>query len=513
MSGLDVTRWALDKRVVAGAIFGLFAVSGLATYNRLPRSEDPGFIVRQAVIVTEFPGASAARVEELITDRLEAGLQKLVGLDFVNSVSRAGQSVITVAAQETLPEVESMWDEMRERVEEQARALPAEAIGPFINDDFGDVFGTLLALTGRWLQSRGARRRRGRGAQEDPAAARRRQGGAGRGRGRAASFSSTTKRGWRNSGSAPTRSRPQLQSQNIVSPSGRVNAPDRVFEVQTEGSYESLDALGATLIRVDDRAFPLKELVQHSTRVRRRSAGPFDVVHGAAGDRHRDFHGAGRQAHRAWDRGCGRWQRSSRKDLPVGLELHLASYQTAVVESAVGAFVGNLLQSVVIVLAVMLVALGAENGGHRWGDGAHDHPHHVRDLWDCSAIGINKMSLTALIIALGLLVDNGIVMSESILVRRNVGRERLVISRDRDGDRELRVPLLISSLTTVAALLPTYTRRIDNRRVHVADRRGGGDRAAGIVGPVADLRSSCAAFCSWGRRHLPADLLRTQPKR
>ncbi len=451
MSGLDVTQWALGKRVVAGAIFGLFAVSGLATYNRLPRSEDPGFIVRQAVIVTEFPGASAARVEELITDPLEAGLQKLVGLDFVNSVSRAGQSVITVAAQETLPEVESMWDEMRERVDEQARALPPEAIGPFVNDDFGDVFGTLLALTGDGFNLAEledvAEEVRKKFLQLPDVAKVELIGVAAR-----RIFLEYDEARLAELGIGADQIAAQLRRQNIVSPSGRVNATDRVFEVQTEGSYESLDALAATLIRVDGRAFPLKALVRIRQGYEDDPPAPSMSFTGRPAIGIAISMAPGGKLTELGPR-VRTLATKLTEGLPVGLELHLASYQTAVVESAVGAFVGNLLQSVVIVLAVMLVALGLRTGVIV---GAMVPMTILTTfaIMGVAGIGINKMSLTALIIALGLLVDNGIVMSESILVRRNAGEP--LVSAAIESARELRVPLLISSLTTVAALLPTY---------------------------------------------------------
>ena len=451
MTAFDLTRWALDKRVVAGAVCALLALSGVQTFLQLPRSEDPGFIIRQAVIITEFPGASAARVEELVTDPLEEGLQKLVGLDFIDSVSRAGQSVIIVAAQETNKDVPGFWDEMRERVAEQARHLPAEAIGPFVNDDFGDVFGTLLALTGdgfnlaeledladdlrrKFLQIPDVAKVELIGVPERRIHIEYEQA-------RLAEL-----------GIGSDQLAAQLTGRNTLSPSGRVLAQDRVFEVQAEGSYRSLDELAATLIRVGDQAFPLGELVRirqgykdgpKSPSMSFTSRPAIGIAISMAPDgKLTELGPTVRTAAEQMTR-----------DLPVGVELHLASYQTAVVETAVSTFVGNLLQSVVIVLGVMLVALGLRTGLIV---GAMV-PMTILTTFAIMGvldIGINKMSLTALIIALGLLVDNGIVMSESILVKRDRGEDLATAAID--TARELRVPLLISSLTTVAALLPTY---------------------------------------------------------
>ncbi|MEL7368370.1 MAG: efflux RND transporter permease subunit, partial [Myxococcota bacterium] len=451
MSGFDITRWTLEKRVVAGAVFALFALAGTITYFQLPRAEDPGFIVRQAVIVTEFPGASAERVEELVTDPLEEGLQKLVGLDFINSISQAGQSVIFVAAQETLDDVGNFWDEMRERVGDQAPSLPREVIGPFINDDFGDVFGTLLAVTGDGFNL---------AELEDIADDLRRKFLQLPDVGKVELIGLPARRIWleydearlAELGIGAEQIASALQGQNILSPSGRVLAADRVFEVQAEGSFRSLRELASTLIRVNDRAFPLEELVRIRQGYADDPAAPSMSFTGrtAVGIAISMVPGGkltelGPQVRALSEK--------LTEDLPVGIELHLASYQTAVVETAVNNFANNLLQSVFIVLAVMLVALGLRTGLIV---GAMVPmtiltTFAIMGLLD---IGINKMSLTALIISLGLLVDNGIVMSESILVRRNRGEP--LAKAAIDTARELKVPLLISSITTVAALLPTY---------------------------------------------------------
>ncbi|MEO1335591.1 MAG: efflux RND transporter permease subunit, partial [Myxococcota bacterium] len=406
MSGFDITRWTLEKRVVAGAVFALFALAGTITYFQLPRAEDPGFIVRQAVIVTEFPGASAERVEELVTDPLEEGLQKLVGLDFINSISQAGQSVIFVAAQETLDDVGNFWDEMRERVGDQAPSLPREVIGPFINDDFGDVFGTLLAVTGDGFNL---------AELEDIADDLRRKFLQLPDVGKVELIGLPARRIWleydearlAELGIGAEQIASALQGQNILSPSGRVLAADRVFEVQAEGSFRSLRELASTLIRVNDRAFPLEELVRIRQGYADDPAAPSMSFTGrtAVGIAISMVPGGkltelGPQVRALSEK--------LTEDLPVGIELHLASYQTAVVETAVNNFANNLLQSVFIVLAVMLVALGLRTGLIV---GAMVPmtiltTFAIMGLLD---IGINKMSLTALIISLGLLVDNGIV--------------------------------------------------------------------------------------------------------
>ncbi|MEM7678574.1 MAG: efflux RND transporter permease subunit, partial [Myxococcota bacterium] len=451
MNAFDITRWALEKRVIAGAVFALFALTGLVTYFQLPRAEDPGFIIRQAVIITQFPGASAERVEELVTDPLEEGLQKLVGLDFIDSVSQAGQSVIIVAAEETLVDVGNFWDELRERVADQTPNLPAEVIGPFVNDDFGDVFGTLLALTGDGFN---------RAELEDIADNLRRKFLQLPDVGKVELIGLPSRRVWleydearlAELGIGADQIAAALRGQNVLSPSGRVLSADRVFEVQAEGSFKSLRELASTLVRVGDRAFPLEELVRIRQGYTDDPAAPSMSFTGRTAVGIAISMVPGGKLTELGPQVRALSQRLT-QDLPVGIELHLASYQTAVVESAVNAFANNLLQSVFIVLAVMLVALGLRTG-LIVGAMVPMTILATFAIMGVLDIGINKMSLTALIISLGLLVDNGIVMSESILVRRNRG-EKLVPAAIETA-RELRIPLLISSITTVAALLPTY---------------------------------------------------------
>jgi multidrug efflux pump subunit AcrB len=451
MMGFDLTAWALNKRIISGVIFFLLAASGAMAYGTLPRAEDPGFVVRQAIVITQFPGASSSRVEELVTDPLEEGLQQLVGLDFIRSASRAGQSVITVAAEETLDDVEGFWDEMRERVAEQARELPAEAIGPFVNDDFGDVFGTVLALTGDGFNM---------AELEDVAEDVRREllrlehvakvqlvGEAAR-----RIFLEYDEVRLTEVGLSAQQLARELQARNILSASGRVMTREQVFELQTEGNYENVEELGATLIRAGDRAFPLRELVTLRQGYEDDPAAPSMTYTGRPA--------IGLAVSMTPDGKITELGPRIRqlvdqitKDLPLGLELHVASYQTAVVDDAVNTFVGNLTQSVLIVLVVMLLFLGVRTG---FIVGAMLPMTILTTLTIMSVadISINKMSLTALIIALGLLVDNGVVMSESILVKRDEGRD--LTEAAIETGRELRVPLLIASLTTVAALLPTY---------------------------------------------------------
>jgi len=449
--GFDFTGWTLSRRVIAFTIFLVLAAGGLTGYFTLSRAEDPGFTVRQAIIITQLPGASALRVEETVTDALEEGLQELVSVDYVDSVSRPGQSVITVSAEETLKDVEGFFDEMRERVAEQARQLPPEAIGPFVNDDFGDVFGTVLAVTGDGFNP---------AELEDVAEDLRIQllrvpyvakvpltGILDRrvfieyGDARLAEI-----------GLSPRQLATQLEEVNILRSSGRVRSDALVFDLQTSGKFESVEQLANTLIRTRDGTVPLRELAtmragyeDNPSSPRAHFTGRDAIVIGISMTPDGKITELGPMILDEIDR--------LTEDLPLGIEIHVASYQPGVVESAVNDFVGNLLQSVGIVLLVMLGFLGIRTG-FIVGAMVPMTILSTLSIMLVLDIGIDKMSLTALIIALGLLVDNGVVISESILVKRDEGKS--LFEAATESAVELRVPLLIASITTVAALLPTY---------------------------------------------------------
>ncbi len=145
---MDLTRFALEKRVVTGVAVVVLLLVGLQAFFALPRSEDPGFVIRVALVTTYFPGASPERVEQLVTDKLEKAIQEIPELDFISSQSKTGVSIIYVNVLERYKEMRPIWDDLRRKVEKASRDLPQGVAGPFVNDEFGDVFGILLGLTG-----------------------------------------------------------------------------------------------------------------------------------------------------------------------------------------------------------------------------------------------------------------------------------------------------------------------------------------------------------------------------
>jgi multidrug efflux pump len=434
---VDLTRFALERRVVTGVAVVVLVLMGLQAFFALPRSEDPGFVIRVALVTTYFPGASPERVEELVTDKLEKAIQEIPELDFISSQSKTGVSIIYVNVL---------------KVERASRELPDGVRGPFVNDEFGDVFGIVIGLTGEGYdyaalkdvadQVRDQLLRLGdvakveiSGAQEERI------------------FVEYTNARLAELGLSPGQLRAILESRNIIIPGGSVMVGPERISLEPSGNFESLEDLSRAVISLPGR----HDLV-YLGDIARITRGYIDppsakmFTNGAPSlglaislREGGDISRLGTEVNALLSR--------LRAAYPIGVDFEVLSFQPRTVDDKVREFVVNLLQAVGIVMLVMLVMLGLRTGLVV----ASLIPTTmilsflVMSLFD---IGLDQMSLASLIIALGMLVDNAIVMSESIMVRLAAGRTPVEAALD--SARELRIPLLTSSLTTAAAFLPIY---------------------------------------------------------
>ena len=145
---MNITQIALEKKRITFVTLAIIFVIGILTYNNMPRAEDPGFIIRTALVQTIFPGASPDRIEQLITDKLEKVIQEMPEIDFIESRSKPGVSIIFVNIKESYSAMRPIWDSLRRKVDRASSQLPSGIIGPIINDEFGDVFGSMITITG-----------------------------------------------------------------------------------------------------------------------------------------------------------------------------------------------------------------------------------------------------------------------------------------------------------------------------------------------------------------------------
>ncbi|MEM8964091.1 MAG: efflux RND transporter permease subunit [Acidobacteriota bacterium] len=448
---MNLTRLSLDNRTATLVFLVLLFVAGMITYTSLPRAEDPGFQIRVAVVTTLLPGASPDRVELLLTDPLEEAIEEIAELDFVTSESRTGASVIEVNFGEQYANLDPLFAELRDKIDDVRPDLPVEALGPFINDDFGDVFGTVLAVTGDGYSvielERVAEQVRARllalpdvgkveilGAQDERI------------------FVEYDEARLADLGLTPLQLAGILQAQNILDPAGDVRTPRERLALEVSGNFETVEAIRRTTFRLPDGSLAALEDVADVRRgtvdpptVKTRYNGLPAVVLAVA------MHDDGKITKLGPE--ILDIVESMKVDYPVGIDFHLVSYQTTHVEGDVNKFVVSLLQGIGIVLVVMLITLGLRTG---FIVAAVIPMTMVGSLVFMSLFGItlNKMSLAALIISLGLLVDSAIVVAESILVAIREGKKPVPAAIA--AAAELRLPLLVSSLTTAAALLPTY---------------------------------------------------------
>ena len=449
---MDVTRFAIENNRVTLVALAVICIAGYQAYLTLPQAEDPGFTIRTAVVLTYFPGANPQRVEDLVTDKIERAIQEIPELDAVRSQSSTGVSVVTVDIKEEYREMRPIWDNLRRKVERAERELPDGVRGPFVNDEFGDTFGTIVAVTGEGysyaelkdvafdvrdmlLQLEDAGRIEMHGIQEERV------------------FIEFDGARLAELGLTVGQLQQQLEAQNILIPGGSVSTGVERIELEPTGSFESIEDLGSTVIRSSgQRSLIYLEDIATITRgyedppeslmrANGRPALGLAISTKSTGNIVR--HGAEVMA----------LVERLRQEYPVGLELTVVAFQPEVVERKVDEFVGNVLQAIGIVLAAMLLMLGLRTGlvVASLIPSAMLMSLAVMQQMD---IGLNQMSLAALIIALGMLVDNAIVMSESIMVEMAAGKPG--VDAAVDSARELKIPLLTSSLTTAAAFLPIY---------------------------------------------------------
>jgi multidrug efflux pump subunit AcrB len=449
---VNLTRAAIDKNRITFAFLLVILMAGIQAFLGMPRSEDPGFTIRTALVITYFPGASPERVEQLVTDKLEKAIQEIPQVDVINSQSKNGVSIIIVDIQERYKIMRPIWDDLRRKVDRAAGELPEGVIGPNVNDEFGDVFGTVVNLTGdgysyaelkdvadevrdELLLIDEVAKVEIHGAQEERV------------------FVEYNNAQLAELGLSPGQLKGILEARNIIIPGGEVRTLDEEIVLEPSGNFESIEDLKRTIINLpgsneliylEDVATIYRGYIDPPERKMRTSGEP-GLALAISMREGGNILLLGEEVKQTIE--------YLQQSYPHGIEFEFTQFQAGEVEKRVDDFVGNLMQAVAIVMLVMLASLGIRTGLVV----ASLIPMAIIMSFIFMAffdVGINSMSLAALMIALGLLVDNAIVMSESIMVQMAEGmpaKEAAIASA-----AELRIPLLVSSLTTAAAFLPIY---------------------------------------------------------
>jgi multidrug efflux pump len=449
---MNITKLAITNNRTSIVLLIVIIFSGISAYNTMPKDYDPGFIIRTAQVITYFPGASPARVESLVSDKIEKAIQEIPELDYVKSESRTGISIVSANIKERYKKMRPIWDNLRRKIESIENELPAEAQKPIINDEFGDVFGIVVGVTAENFSYRELKQITDEVKDEFLSLAE---------VGKVDIFGEQDERvfiEYNNArlselGLSPSQLSEQLASRNIVIPGGSIDLADEKISLEPTGNFESIQEIAKTIIQIpgSDQVLYLNELAM----VRRGYVDPVSSKLSVSGERGLTIAVSMREGGNNLLLGNQIQETVNRLTgiYPIGVEFSFLSFLPKEVEEKVDDFVANLLQAVVIVTLVMLFFLGLRTGII------------VASLIPASMIfgilimsvfniSIDQISLAALIIALGMLVDNGIVMSENIMVQMGDGKKP--IDAAIDSANELKLPLLTSSLTTAAAFLPIF---------------------------------------------------------
>ncbi|MFO1055776.1 MAG: efflux RND transporter permease subunit [Dongiaceae bacterium] len=450
MKRFNLSEWAIAHRQLVTYFMLVLAVAGVAAYLRLGRSEDPDFTIKTMVVQAQWPGATIGDTLQQITDRIERKLQDTPSLDYLKSYTTAGQTTIFVNLKDWTPasKVPDIWYQVRKKVRDIVRTLPPGTLGPYFDDEFGDTYGIVYGFT-----ADGFTRQELRDYVEDvrkqlldlPDIAKIDVLGAQDER-VYVEFSTEKMAGL---GVDRTALMAALQAQNAVIPAGVVQTGEEKILIRVSGAFRSaqdvLDvsfAANGRMIRLSDIATVTRgpaDPAQPMFRVNGKDAVGLAIAMRSGGD----VLALGRNVEHAMAEIVA--------DLPVGIEAGLVANQPVTVEHAVDEFMKALWEAVAIVLGVSLLSLGLRAGAVV----AVAIPLVLAIVFEAmSVLGIDlqRISLGALIIALGLLVDDAMITVE------------MMVSRLEHGDDKERAatfaytstafPMLTGTLVTVAGFVP-----------------------------------------------------------
>ncbi|HHF2975660.1 TPA: efflux RND transporter permease subunit VmeI [Vibrio diabolicus] len=447
-----IAAYFIRNRVISWMVALIFLIGGIAAFFGLGRLEDPAFTIKDAMVVTSYPGATPQQVEEEVTYPIEKAIQQLTYVDEVNSISSRGLSQITVTMKnnygpDDLPQI---WDELRRKVNDLKGTLPPGVNEPQVIDDFGDVYGILLAVTGDGYSYKelldyvdylrrelelvdGVSKVSVSGQQQEQV------------------FIEVSMKKLSSIGLSPDTVFNLLSTQNVVSDAGAIRIGDEYIRIQPTGEFQSVDELGDLLI-TESGAQGLIFLKDVAEIKRGYVEVPNNII---------NFNGSLAlnvgvsfaegvnvvEVGKAFDHRLAELKYQQ----PVGIEISEIYSQPKEVDKSVSGFVVSLAQAVGIVIIVLLFFMGLRSGlliglillltvlG-------------TFIFMKYLAIDLQRISLGALVIALGMLVDNAIVVVEGILIGTQKGRTRLQAATD--IVTQTKWPLLGATVIAVTAFAP-----------------------------------------------------------
>lgn len=426
---MSLARLTIEKKTVSIVLTIVFFLGGIKAFLDMPRLEDPEFTIKEALVVTNYPGATPSEVADEVTDVIEGAAQQLKQLKKVTSISNRGQSIVTVEVQDqydkdTLPQV---WDELRRKVSDAQSFLPPGAGPSLVIDDFSDVYGILLSVTGDGYSQQDL---------QDYVTFLRKQlllvDNVAKvtvwGEQQETVFVEISRARMAQLGVSLDSVYKTLSNRNLVVQSGNVKVGREYIEIAPSGGVESVEDLGDLFIRDGSgRLVPLRDVAE----IHRGYQSPPSQIMGFNGENGVAIGISGNPAANVVELGHAINAKLQQllAQTPVGINVEEVYFQPSRVDNAVNSFVINLAEAVAIVIIVLLLFMGLQSGLLI---GA------ILLITICGSfifiqmagVALERISLGALIIALGMLVDNAIVVIEGVLIRYQKGMDRIQAAVD-----------------------------------------------------------------------------------
>ena len=450
MKSFNLSDWALAHRSLVWYFMIAFMAAGLFAYLQLGRQEDPDFTIKTMVIQAQWPGASPEEMTRQVTDRIEKKLEELESLDYTKSVTVAGETTVFVYLRDTTKaaDVKPTWLRVRNMIADIKGSFPQGVIGPGFNDRFGDVFGNIYAFT-----SDGLPQRQLRDHVEDIRAKALTVPNVGKvdilGAQDEVIYLEFSTRKVAALGLDVRSIMASLQGQNAVAPSGVFQEGPERISVRVNGQFTSEASLKAVNLRINDRFFPLTDVAT----ITRGYVDPAKTLFRYNGQPAIALAIGMKSGANLLHFGEALKEEMSKviADLPVGVGVHLVADQPVVVEHAVSGFTHALFEAVVIVLAISFLSLGMRAGLVV----AIAIPLVLAITFVVMAyadISLQRISLGALIIALGLLVDDAMIAVEMMVARLEAGDP--LEKAATNVYTSTAFPMLTGTLVTIAGFIP-----------------------------------------------------------
>ena len=453
MKGFNLSVWALNNRPLLRYFIVVLGMLGVWSYLGLGQSEDPPFTFKVMVVQTQWPGATAAEITEQVTEKIEKKLQEIPDLDYLRSYSRPGESQVFVVIKDSIPaaRVPDVFYQVRKKIGDIRYTLPAGTQGPFFNDEFGDTYGNIYALTGDGYSDAQLRDYAERiklellrvanvakveliGLQDEKI------------------YIEVSNAKLATLGVSFDQVQQVLQKQNAITPAGSFETgSDRIY-LRPSGAFDSVEAIRNISIRANDRLFRLGDVAEvkrgyaDPPQPRMRYDGKNALGIAVSMRDGGDIIALGHELDEAVSH--------IRPTLPVGLDLDRVADQPRAVARSVGEFVDTLAEAVLIVLLVSFFSLGLRTGLVV----ALSIPLVLALTFAAMklfGIDLHKISLGALVLALGLLVDDAIIAVEMMAIKMEQGLDRMAAAAFAYSSTAF--PMLTGTLITAAGFLPIAT--------------------------------------------------------